>query len=147
MKDVVIANCGGFWGDDPTAARRQVQGGHIDYLVMDYLAEVTMAILQKQRVKKPELGYTPDFLVQMRDVLVDCMEKGVTVITNAGGVNPLACGAALEKLAEELGVADKVRVAVVAGDDLYTDLDALLAGGHQLSNLETGHPLAEVRDQ
>ncbi|HEY3603926.1 MAG TPA: acyclic terpene utilization AtuA family protein [Sporichthyaceae bacterium] len=144
---IVIANCGGFWGDDPSAARRQVEGGHIDYLVMDYLAEVTMAILQKQRAKKPELGYTPDFITQMRDVLVPCMEKGVTIISNAGGVNPLACGAALERLAAELGVADKVRVAVVAGDDLFADLDGLLAGGHKLSNLETGHPLSEVRAQ
>jgi hypothetical protein len=134
-------------GDDPSAARRQVEGGHIDYLVMDYLAEVTMAILQKQRAKKPELGYTPDFITQMRDVLVPCMEKGVTIISNAGGVNPLACGAALERLAAELGVADKVRVAVVAGDDLFADLDGLLAGGHKLSNLETGHPLSEVRAQ
>src|SRR5437588_6507382 len=96
---IVIANCGGFWGDDPTAARRQVAGGPVDYLVMDYLAEITMAILQKQRAKDPSAGYAKDFLAQLRDVLVDCVEKGVTVISNAGGVNPAACAAAVEALA------------------------------------------------
>ncbi|MGQ0465233.1 MAG: acyclic terpene utilization AtuA family protein [Sporichthyaceae bacterium] len=145
-ESIVIANCGGFWGDDPSAARRQVEGGPIDYLVMDYLAEVTMAILQKQRAKKPELGYAGDFITQMRDVLVPCMEKGVTIIANAGGVNPHACAAALEGLAESLGVADKVRVAVVAGDDLYGDVDSLLAAGHELTNMEDGRALSEVRD-
>ena len=143
---IVIANCGGFWGDDPTAARRQVEGGPIDYLVMDYLAEVTMAILQKQMAKKPQLGYAGDFITQMRDVLVPCMEKGVTIIANAGGVNPHACGAALEALAAELGVADKVKLGVVAGDDLFDDLDELIAGGQGLSSMETGRPLTDVRD-
>ncbi|MBA3742989.1 acyclic terpene utilization AtuA family protein [Sporichthya sp.] len=142
---IVIANCGGFWGDDPTAARRQVEGGPIDYLVMDYLAEVTMAILQKQKARKPELGYAGDFITQMRDVLVPCMERGVTIIANAGGVNPHACGAALEALAAELGVADKLKLGVVAGDDLYDDLDALLAGGQPLNSMETGRPLSDVR--
>ncbi len=110
MSDIVIANCGGFWGDDPTAARRQVQGGRVDYLVMDYLAEITMAILQKQRVRRPDAGYATDFLTQLGEVLPDCVERGITVISNAGGVNPLACKTAVERLAGELGVADGVRV-------------------------------------
>ena len=75
-RKIVIANCGGFWGDDPTAARRQVEGGPVDYLVMDYLAEVTMAILQKQRSRDPESGYARDFLAQLRDVLPTCPEGG-----------------------------------------------------------------------
>jgi hypothetical protein len=144
---ITIANCGGFWGDDPTAARRQVAGGPVDYLVMDYLAEITMAILQKQRAKDPSAGYAKDFLAQLRDVLVDCVEKDVTVISNAGGVNPAACAAAVEALAVELGVGDRVRVAVVGGDDLFEDLDALLAGGQELEHLETGRPLSDVRDR
>jgi hypothetical protein len=144
---LVIANCGGFWGDDPTAAIRQVEGGPVDYLVMDYLAEVTMAILQKQRLKNPDLGYATDFLAQLRQTLVPCMEKGVKVISNAGGVNPLACKAAVEKLAEELGVADKVKVGVVVGDDLYPDLKELLAGGEPLNDMETGEPLSTIADQ
>jgi hypothetical protein len=144
---IVIANCGGFWGDDPTAARRQVEGGHIDYLVMDYLAEVTMAILQKQRAKRPEMGYATDFLVQLREVLPKCVERGVRIIANAGGVNPLACRAAVEKLAAELGVADRVKVGVVLGDDIHPELDRLLASGETLAHMETGRPLADVRAQ
>jgi len=146
MRKVVIANCGGFWGDDPTAARRQVLGGPIDYLVMDYLAEVTMAILQKQKAKRPELGYAGDFLVQLRDVLPACVERGVKVISNAGGVNPLACRDAVEQLAEELGVADRVKVGVVLGDDVYGRLDELIGGDEPLAHMETGRPLSDVRE-
>jgi hypothetical protein len=142
---IVIANCGGFWGDDPGAARRQVEGGPIDYLTMDYLAEVTMAILQKQRARKPDTGYPADFLVHLRDVLPACVQRGIRVITNAGGVNPLACRAAVEALARELGVADRVKVALVVGDDLYPDLDAIAASGEPLINMDTGKPLADVR--
>jgi hypothetical protein len=142
---VVIANCGGFWGDDPTAARRQVEGGPIDYLVMDYLAEVTMAILQKQKAKKPDAGYATDFLVQLREVLPQCVARGVRIIANAGGVNPLACRAAVEKLAAELGVADKVKVGVVLGDDIFPDLDGVLAAGESLAHMDTGRPLSDVR--
>jgi hypothetical protein len=142
---IVIANCGGFWGDDPTAARRQVDGGPVDYLVMDYLAEVTMAILQKQRQRKPEMGYATDFLAQLRDVLPACVERGIKVISNAGGVNPLACKAAVEKLAAELGIAEQVRVGVVLGDDIYDRLDDLIAGGETLANMDTGRPLTDER--
>lgn len=145
-QSITIANCGGFWGDDPTAARRQVEGGPIDYLVMDYLAEVTMAILQKQRARRPETGFAADFLRQLRDVLPTCVENGIRIISNAGGVNPLACRDAVEALAEELGLADKVRVGVVLGDDVFGDLDALIASGESLAHMETGAPLASVRD-
>lgn len=144
---IVIANCGGFWGDDPTAARRQVEGGPVDYLVMDYLAEVTMAILQKQRQRRPEAGYATDFLAQLRDVLPACVERGIKVISNAGGVNPLACKAAVERLATELGLEGRVRVGVVLGDDIYDRLDELSAAGEALANMDTGLPLADVRDQ
>ncbi len=144
---LVIANCGGFWGDDPTAARRQVEGGPIDVLVMDYLAEVTMAILQKQRARRPETGFAADFLTQLRDTLVPCMDRGVTIISNAGGVNPIACGAAVEALAEELGVADKVKVGVVLGDDIFGDLASLTSSGEDLAHMETGRPLTDVLDR
>lgn len=141
-----IANCGGFWGDDPTAAARQVRGGPIDYLVMDYLAEVTMAILHKQMARDPELGYATDFIVQLRDVLVEAVEKDITVISNAGGVNPLAAREAVEKLAADLGVADRVRVGVVVGDDIYARLDEIIGSGEELRNLETGAPIDDIRD-
>ena len=144
---IVIANCGGFWGDDPTAAKRQVEGGPIDYLVMDYLAEVTMAILQKAKARKPEAGYATDFITQMRDVLAQCAERGITVITNAGGVNPLSCKAAIEALAAEAGVGDRIRVGVVLGDDIYGDLDDLTGSGESLAHMETGRPFSDVRDR
>jgi hypothetical protein len=142
---VIIANSSGFWGDDPTAARRQVEGGPVDYLVMDFLAEVTMAILQKQHARRPDTGYTADFLLQMRDILPACVARGIRVITNAGGVNPLGCRAAVEALAKELGLTDRVKVAVVLGDDLYPNLDGLLTSGEPLVNMDTGRPLAEIR--
>ncbi len=145
-KQIVIANCGGFWGDDPTAAARQVRGGPIDYLVMDYLAEVTMAILHKQMARNPELGYAGDFLTQLRDVLVDCVDNDITIISNAGGVNPHGCRLAVEAIAAELGVADQVRVGVVTGDDIYPGLDEILAT-EPLSHMETGEPLTEIRDR
>ena len=144
---ITIANCGGFWGDDPTAARRQVEGGPIDYLVMDYLAEVTMAILQKQKQRRPEAGYATDFLLQMREVLPQCVEKGIRIISNAGGVNPLACRAALEELADELGIGEGVRVAVVLGDDIFDRIDELAAAGEPLDNMGTGEKLSTVREQ
>ena len=132
MKRTIIANCGGFWGDDPAAPRRQVEGGPIDYLVMDYLAEVTMAVLQKQRARNPNAGYPADVLAHLRDVLPACAQRGIRIITNAGGVNPLGCRAAVEALASDLGVADRIKIAIVAGDDLYPHLDALLASGEPL---------------
>jgi hypothetical protein len=145
VRRTIIANCGGFWGDDPTAPRRQVEGGPIDYLVMDYLAEVTMAILQKQRARNPAAGYPADFIVHLRDVLPSCTQRGIRIITNAGGVNPQGCRAAVEALARDLNVADKVTVAIVSGDDLYADLDGLLAAGEPLTNMDTGQALSDVR--
>jgi Acyclic terpene utilisation family protein AtuA len=142
---VIIANSSGFWGDDPTAARRQVEGGPIDYLVMDFLAEVTMAILQKQHSRRPETGFTPDFLLQLREILPACVDRGIRIITNAGGVNLMGCRTAVETLAREMGLAGRVKVAVVVGDDLYPDLDALMASGEVLANMDTGKPLADVR--
>jgi hypothetical protein len=145
VKRTIIANCGGFWGDDPSAPRRQVEGGPINYLVMDYLAEVTMAILQKQRARNPAAGYPADFIAHLRDVLPSCVQRGITIITNAGGVNPLGCRAAVDALANDLHLADNVKVAIVAGDDLYPNLDELLASGEPLVNMDTGQPLSEVR--
>ena len=142
---VIIANSSGFWGDDPDAARRQVDGGPIDYLVMDFLAEVTMAILQKQKARKPEAGYAADFVTQLRDVLPACVDRGIRIISNAGGVNPLGCRAAVQALATELGLRDRVKVAVVLGDDLFPQLDEVIASGERLLNMDTGKPVSEVR--
>ena len=148
MKKVVRVAAGqGFWGDDLDAPRRQVEGGPIDYLMLDYLAEVTMSILQKQKERDPSLGYARDFVGAMESVLPAVVERGVKVIANAGGVNPPACAAAVQAVAEKKGAKGALRIGVVSGDDLLGRLDQLIAAGHPLANMETGEPLSLVRDR
>jgi hypothetical protein len=142
-----IASGQGFWGDDLEAPVRQVESGPIDYLMMDYLAEVTMSIMQKQRSRDPDAGFARDFPPLMKRIFPKCVEGGVRVVTNAGGVNPLGCGAAVVEAGRAAGVAGKAKVGVVTGDDLMDRLDALLAEGHELAHMETGAPLSEVRDR
>jgi len=142
-----IASGQGFWGDDPEAPVRQVEGGDIDYLMMDYLAEVTMSIMQKQRARDPSAGYARDFVPLMRRIFPTCVERGVTVVTNAGGVNPRGCAEALVEVGREVGVAGKATVGMVVGDDLMDRLDRLLADGHELRNMETDEPLLSIRDR
>jgi hypothetical protein len=145
VKTVRIAAGQGFWGDWLEAPVRQVEGGSIDYLMMDYLAEVTMSILQKQRSRDPSLGYARDFPPLVERLLPQLVAGGVRVISNAGGVNPRACAEAVLAAARKAGFAGRVRVGIVTGDDLLASLDSLAARGHGLANLETGRPLAEVR--
>jgi len=148
MKDVVrVASGQGFWGDSLDAPRQQVEGGPVDYLMLDYLAEVTMSILQKQKERDPTLGYARDFVGAIESVLPAVSERGVKVIANAGGVNPPACAAAIRKLAERCSVSEKVKIAVVTGDDLLGRLDELISSGHALSNMDTGEPLVSIRDK
>ena len=139
---VRIASGQGFWGDDPEAPVRQVEGGRIDYLMMDYLAEVTMSIMQKQRARDPSAGYAQDFVPLMGRIFPACIERGVTVVTNAGGVNPLGCAEALVEAGREYGVGGRATVAIVVGDDLMDRLDTLLGEGHDFRNMETDEPLA-----
>jgi acyclic terpene utilization AtuA family protein len=148
LKDVVRVAAGqGFWGDDLDAPRRQVEGGPIDYLMLDYLAEVTMSILQKQKERDPSLGYARDFVGAVESVLPGVMDRGVKVIANAGGVNPPACAAAVKIAAEKSGAKGRLRIGVVTGDDLLDRLDELMAQGHTLANMETGEPLSTARDR
>ena len=142
---VRVAAGQGFWGDWLEAPRRQVDGGDIDYLMLDYLAEVTMSILQKQKERDPGLGYARDFVGAIESILPGITERGVRVIANAGGVNPPACAAAIRAVAEKHGVPEKLRVGVVTGDDLLPRLDELIQAGHELRNMETGEPLSTVR--
>ena len=137
----------GFWGDDLDAPVRQVEGGPLDYLMMDYLAEVTMSIMQKQRSRRPEAGFARDFPPLMERIFPACVEKGVRIVTNAGGVNPQGCGEAVVEAGRAAGVSGKARVGVVTGDDLMDRLDQLLDEGHELRHMETGEPLSEVRDR
>jgi hypothetical protein len=144
---VRIAAGQGFWGDWLEAPYRQVTGGPVDYLMMDYLAEVTMSILQKQKSRDPALGYAKDFIPLMERILPILVERGIKVTANAGGVNPGACAAAVADAARRLGLQGKLKIGVVSGDDLLGRLDGLLARGHTLQNLDTGRPLRDVRDR
>jgi hypothetical protein len=144
---VRVASGQGFWGDWLEAPRRQVEGGDVDYLMLDYLAEVTMSILQKQKERDPNMGYARDFVGAFESVLPAVANRGVRVIANAGGVNPPACAAAIRQVAKKHGVSDAIRVGVVTGDDLLPRLDELMAAGHALAHMETGEPLSTVRDR
>ena len=116
-KTVRIGSASGFWGDTASAAPALVKGGDIGYLVFDYLAEVTMSILAAQKAKDPNAGYATDFVhITMKALLPELKAKGIRVVANAGGVNPIACRDALAKVAEELGV--PMKIGVVLGDDL-----------------------------
>ncbi len=127
-EDVRIGGASGFWGDSAIGPAQLVEKGKVDYLVFDYLAELTMSLLAAARLKNPEAGYALDFVTgALRAVLKPAMAQGIRIVSNAGGVNPRACAAAVRKLAEELGV--PARVAVVEGDDLMPQLEALRASG------------------
>src|SRR5213595_863473 len=115
--------------------------------MMDYLAEVTMSILQKQKARDPTLGYAKDFVPLMERILPRLVERRIKVTANAGGVNPRACADAVAETARRLGLAGKLRLGVVTGDDLLARLDGLLARGHELKNLDTGRPLRDVLDR
>jgi len=136
-----IANGQGFWGDWLDAPVRLVEQGPIDYLALDYLAEITMSIVQKQKNEDPNLGYARDFPPLMGRLAKQLRERGVKVIANAGGVNPIACAREVRRLAPDL------KVAVVLGDDIYPDLDDMLARGLAMSNMDTGEPLAAIRQK
>src|SRR3954469_21219787 len=146
-KVVRVASGQGFWGDWLDAPRRQVEGGPIDYLMLDYLAEVTMSILQKQKERDPSMGFARDFIGAMESVLPAVADRGVKVIANAGGVNPVSCAHAVLEVARARGAAGKLKVGVVTGDDLLPHLDSLLERGHALANMESGAPLDTVRDR
>ena len=134
-----IANGQGFWGDWLEAPVRQIEQGPIDYLGLDYLAEVTMSILQKQKRADPSQGYARDFVALMERV--GARLGSVRVIANAGGVNPRACAEAVVRAAPGR------KVAVVTGDDIYGRLDDMLARGVEMRDLDTGEPLASIRER
>ncbi|CAN5560766.1 hypothetical protein BH23BAC4_BH23BAC4_09600 [soil metagenome] len=141
-----IASGQGFWGDLQRAPIDQARLGAIDVLVMDYLAEVTMSILEKQRQRDPNLGYARDFVEVVSELLPDIKERGFKIISNAGGVNPTACRDRIVEEAHKKGI-HGIKVAVVTGDDLMDRLDDLLADGEELKHMETAEPLAGFRDQ
>ncbi len=148
MKETVrVAGGQGFWGDLLTAPVDQVRKGPIDYLMLDYLAEVTMSIVQKQKLRDPNAGYARDFVSLMREILPDCVEKNIKVLSNAGGVNVPGCAAAIRDVAQNLGLSGKVKIGVVTGDDILDRLDDFLAQGVEINSMDDGTPLSAIRDR
>ncbi|MFL6215542.1 MAG: acyclic terpene utilization AtuA family protein [Blastocatellia bacterium] len=145
MKTTRIANGQGFWGDSLDAPIEQVRRGPIDYLTLDYLAEITMSIMQKQRARDPRQGYARDFVAMIEQVLPDLIERQIKVVANAGGVNPEACRDAVIEVARRAGFGGRVRIGIVAGDDIMHRLDDFISRGVELKNLDTGEPLASIR--
>jgi hypothetical protein len=144
-KTIRIGNAGGYWGDDPTALKRQIFGGKLDYVSMDFLAEITMSIMQKQKSRDPKAGYAADFLSMLEDVFVRAINDGTKIISNAGGVNPEACAAAIRALAKRLGL--KPKIAVVYGDDILSDVANLRKSGAEFRNMETGEDFASISER
>jgi hypothetical protein len=146
MRETIrIANAGGYWGDDLAQFQRQVELGPVDYVTLDFLAEITMSIMQKQRAREPKAGYARDFIGQVERALPLLVERKIKVITNAGGVNPLACrGTLLERIQQH---GHSLEVAAVIGDDLMERLGELNAQGVSLDNMEDGAPFRSVRDR
>ncbi|MCB0833357.1 MAG: DUF1446 domain-containing protein [Bacteroidetes bacterium] len=144
MKDrIFIANGQGFWGDNVDAPYQLVTGGPLDYLTLDYLAEVTMSIMQRQRIKKPETGYATDFVQVIERILPHLMKKNIKVIANAGGVNPEACRTAVVQVAKKLGVKG-LKVAVVHGDNVLDRIPEFEKAGVALNSMDSGESLYDL---
>jgi hypothetical protein len=145
MSDVIrIANCSGFYGDRLSAAREMVEGGPIDVLTGDYLAELTLMILLKDKMKKSELGYARTFLRQLQEVAKSCVERRIRIVVNAGGLNPAGCASAAKKIYDELGL--NAVVAHIEGDDLFPRLKELQDRGEALAHVDKGIPLSDLKE-
>ncbi len=144
-KTIRIASGQGFWGDLLTAPFDQVSKGKIDYMMMDYLAEVTMSIVQKQKLKNPKLGYAKDLVSTIETILPLLKSQGAKLITNGGGVNVWGCAEAIAEVAKKLGIS--IKIGVITGDDILDDIDNLILEGAELKNMESGETIETVRDR
>ena len=143
---ILIANGQGFWGDSILGPTRLVNEGPLDYLTLDYLAEVTMSIMQKLKSRDPQKGYATDFIEMCRRVLPTCREKNIKIIANAGGVNPIACRQALASVIRELGLTG-MKIGIVEGDDILDDLKSMIEEGEPFANMDNGHSLEPFLDR
>lgn len=141
-----IASGQGFWGDLVDAPIKQATGGPVDYIMMDYLAEVTMSILQKQKLKDPNLGYARDIPVLMERLLPIIREKKIRIITNGGGVNPIACRNAIFAVAKKQGL-NELKIGVVMGDNILDRIDDLISKGIELNNMDTNEDVKDIREK
>ncbi len=145
-ESVLIANGQGFWGDSILGPVRLLEEGPLDYLTLDYLAEVTMSIMQKQRARRPDAGYATDFVRMIERLGPKLVERNVRVVANAGGVNPMACKDAVLAALRRHKI-EGCKIAVVEGDDIFGRLDELLSRGETLQNMDTHQPLSSVRER
>jgi hypothetical protein len=145
MKSVKLGAGMAFWGDSIRPAIDMVERADIQYLCCDHLAELTMAILSKRMARDPEQGFTPDILELIRAVLPTARRRGIKIISNAGGANPRSCALKVAEICQELGLGD-TKIAIVLGDDLRDDIDALTADGITFENIDTHEPLSTVRN-
>lgn len=143
---ILIANGQGFWGDSIDAPIKLIDGGPLHYITLDYLAEVTMSIMQRQKLRDPRKGYATDFVELMRETLPRLVEKNIKVIASAGGVNPKACREAVLDVARKLGL-QGVKIGIVEGDDVLTRLPELLTAGASLKNMDSGEALTSIQDK
>lgn len=139
-----IANGSAFWGDSQEAPLQLLQGGPLDYLTLDYLAEITMSILQKQRARDPRTGFAHDFPILVKRAASYIAEKGVKIVANAGGINPEGCGQAVAVALLAAGFGGRVKIGVVTGDDILPRLGEFLDRGIELRNVDTGEPLTAI---
>ncbi len=146
MKKVRVAGGQGFWGDLLSAPVDQVRKGPIDYLMLDYLAEVTMSIMQKQRSRDPDAGYARDFVTLIEEILPDCVEKNIKVLSNAGGVNVEGCAEKIREVAINSGNTG-LNIGVITGDDILGRLVEFIDKGIEINNMETGEPLTSIIDR
>ncbi len=142
---VLVANGQGFWGDSILGPLRLVREGPLHYLALDYLAEVTMSIMQKLKSRNPDAGYATDFVAMLDRSLPEIAAKGIKVIANAGGVNPSACLEAVLELARKKGLKG-LRVGIIEGDDILTRIPQLLAEGEELRNMDNDAPLSSIQE-
>lgn len=146
MKNQIkIGNAGGFWGDDLDAFRRQLTEGELDYISMDFLAEITMSILTKQKLKNPALGYVTDFVDQISENASLIKEKGVKVISNAGGINPMGCAEKIAEILKEQNI--DLKIGVVEGDNIVGQVNDLFANGTTFQNIETDEKFDSIKDR
>lgn len=144
-KMIRVANAQGFWGDSLLGPKRLVEEGPVDYLTFDYLSEITMSIMQKQRMRDPESGYARDFIKMLKMIMPQCKDKGIKLIANAAGVNAPSCLSATKLALSEIGL-QGIRIGIVEGDDILNKLDVLINAGEELVNIDTGAALASVKN-
>ncbi len=144
-KIIRIGNASGFWGDDLNALKRQIDGGNLDYITSDYLAEITMGILMKQNLKDPSMGFVYDFIEQFDEVLDSIVESNTKIITNAGGINPIGLAEKLNELVLKRG--KKLKIAAITGDNISDRIDEFYPGKSKLENMETGENFLKVKER